>query len=120
METMSPITTTAIALAAVSYCCARPSGFSFFVAGIGIGLLSLEFVGFKLVAGMLLIFLVAFFSQRRIPEACNASGGDFAFAGLRGHRRRFLLLMVTIVAIYLPIVVSGSGRVTKSERSAAR
>ncbi|MEX1310957.1 MAG: glycosyltransferase family 39 protein [Candidatus Sulfomarinibacteraceae bacterium] len=114
METMSPITTTAIALAAVSYCCARPSGFSFFVAGIGIGLLSLEFVGFKLVAGMLLVFLFAFFSQRRIPEACNASGGDFAFAGLWGHRRRFLLLMVTIVAIYLPIVVSGSDRVTSA------
>ena len=28
-----------------------------YVAGVGIGLLFLEFVGFKLVAGMLLVFL---------------------------------------------------------------
>lgn len=112
IETMSPITTTAIALAAVSYCCARTSGLSFFVAGVGIGLLSLEFVGFKLVAGMLLVLLFGFFSQRRLPEVCNASEGDFALRNLWKHRWRFLLLMLTIVAIYLPIVVSGPERVT--------
>ena len=114
METMSPITTTAIALAAAFYCCTRPSGLSFYVAGIGIGLLFLEFVGFKLVAGMLLIFLCGFFSQRRTPEVCNVSEGGFAFRHLWGHRWHFVLLVLTIVAIYLPIIVSGPEEVTES------
>ena len=112
IETMSPITTTAIALAAVFFCCARRDGLSFFVAGIGIGLLFLEFVGFKFVAGMLLLFLLAFFSQRRIPEVCNVSEGGFAFGNLWRYRWRFGLLLLTVVAIYLPIVISGSERVT--------
>lgn len=114
METMSPVTTTAIALAAAFYCCTRANGFSFYVAGIGIGLLFLEFVGFKLVAGMLLVFLCGFFSQRRTPEACNVSVGGFAFRHLWRRKWQFLLLVLTIVAIYLPIIVSGPEEITES------
>jgi 4-amino-4-deoxy-L-arabinose transferase-like glycosyltransferase len=114
IETMSPITTATIALAAVFYCCTRTSGLSFFVAGFGIGLLFLESVGFKLVAGMLLVFLVAFFSQRRTPEACNVSEGGYAIGNLWRHKWRFVLLLLTIVAIYLPLIVSGAESVTTS------
>ena len=114
IETMSPITTTTIALAAVFYCCTRTSGLSFFVAGFGIGLLFLESVAFKLVAGLLMVFLVAFFSQRRTPEACNVSEGSYAVGNLWRHKWQFVFLLLTVAAIYLPIVVSGAESVTTS------
>jgi hypothetical protein len=108
LETMSPITTLAIALAAASYCSVRRSALAYFGAGVGIGLLGLEFVGFKLVAAMLLLFVVAVTAQKRRSFATQPGEGSASVRELWANRRLLGATVLSLLAVFAPLAISGA------------
>lgn len=106
METMSPITSLTMALAAVFYAHSRKDYWAFGLAGFSIGILLLEYIGFKIIAVLLFFFLVLSCScwQERGESLRSApSGGSCS----RLPYRHFIVLLSCVGIILLPFILSG-------------
>lgn len=112
METMAPMTTLTIALAAVFYACTKRTYSSFFMAGTALGLLLLEFVSFKLMAVMLGGFLFLFFFQKQRDVYCHTTPGRYHYTNWLPYIPHFLCLFGGIVLILMPLLLVGSSTVT--------
>jgi hypothetical protein len=107
METMSPITTQTIALAATFYACTRKNYVSFCIAGFAIGGLLTEYVGFKLIAGMMIVFLVASFFQDHDCVYARPSKPLYHINYILPYYKHFLVLFGCMLIVLMPFILSG-------------
>ncbi len=109
LETMSPIFTECVALAALFYACTKRDYAAFALAGFANGLLMTEYFSYKIVPVYAGLLLVTILFQAPAPY-CNAGR---RIVGARGWSRASPLLLVALgfgLAVILPVLLSDPGQ----------
>ena len=109
METMAPIFTECLALAALFYACTKRDYASFAIAGFASGLLLLEYFSYKVVPLLALFLLFTYFMQKRRSPYCNEQKRGYSIANLFRYTPHLLLFVGLVLATALPVMLINPG-----------
>jgi len=106
LETMAPITTECVALAAVFYACTRRDAAAFALAGLANGLLLTEYFSYKIVPVFGALLLLVFFLRAGDTPYCNAALPRCRGRHLVRSLPLFALAAAFGLAMVLPVLLS--------------
>lgn len=110
LETMSPIFTECLALAAAFYAATRRSMAGFAFAGFAAGLLSLEYFSYKLLPPLLFLFVAL--SLLEVPGGtfCNRHTARHRWSALGAHSGQLIVFVLFALAAMAPVLISDPTR----------
>ncbi len=106
LETMAPIFTTAVALAALFYACAKRSVAAYALAGFANGLLALEYFSYKVLPGFAGLLLLMDGFQPRTEPYCNTPPREYRLANLCAALPGLLAFGAFACAAAAPVVLA--------------
>ncbi len=106
LESMSPVTTECLALAALFYACTRRTRPAFALAGFTSGVGVSEYFSVKLVAGLAARDLVVRALQTDDTRCADEPGGAFGLANLRRHGPALGLCLAFALLVAVPVLLS--------------
>ena len=110
LETMSPIFTECLALAAAFYAATRRSAAGFAFAGLTAGLLLLEYFSYKLLPPLLFLFVALALIEEPGGSFCNRHLTRRNWSAWRVHSGQLAIFVIFALAAMAPILISDPTR----------
>jgi len=101
IEWFTPITTFSLGLAGIFYACTRRDWASFAIAGFTIGLVLLEYQGFKFVVLLCLVWFLSYFFTKDGAH-CNSPRSTYRFSNLVSQLPKILFMLFFVFITFLP------------------